>query len=148
MICRRVVLTLTLVFGIAGCAYGDDRDGPGVSEPADTGALAASQKAHDEVARHGRIDSEHGCERHTTGQLRDIQTTANEESGTPIDGWLLDSPRDTKIWVCDFEGEFEHRSPRMRAVFVRDVAPVGVKVPEISLLLGEIAEEPLGPTTN
>jgi hypothetical protein len=90
---------------------------------------AAQQEAQDEVpaavaaqfsteaANHGAVEAEIGCTTETAGDRLAVEQARQKDTGAPIDGWLLEAPAETRIYVCRYEGTFQGRPGTSLAVW-------------------------------
>jgi hypothetical protein len=95
---------MPLALMLAGCGSGSAGTSEGTQDevPAATAARFAA-----EAANHGSIEAERGCVTETAGERLAVAQARQDDKGTPIDGWLLDVPAGTRIYVCRYEGNFD-----------------------------------------
>lgn len=91
---------------LAGCGQGAAET---ADQPSDEVPAATAARFDAEAANHGSGAAK-GCATETSGERLSAAQARQEAQGTPIDGWLLDVPRDTRLYVCRYEGTFEGRS--------------------------------------
>lgn len=105
----RVAATCAAVALLAACALsGDDELEAGDAVPADT-----AERLRAEAEVHGAVDAERGCDVTTTGEMLSAEQNKQSETGAPISGWLIESPRDTRVYRCTYEGQFQDNVGRV-----------------------------------
>ena len=102
--CGSAFLLLPLLF--AGCGSGADVAAEGTRDEVPAATVARFDA---EAAGHAAIAQERGCVTETSGQRLSVAQARQDDTGAPVDGWLLEVPRDTRIYVCRYEGTFEGR---------------------------------------
>lgn len=109
-----VLLALLLALLLTGCG-----SGPAIraEEPRDEVPPATAARFAAEAAGHGSVEEESGCVTETAGERLAAEQARQEDEGTPVDGWLLEVPRETRIYVCRYVGTFEGRPNTALAVW-------------------------------
>jgi hypothetical protein len=97
------------VAALAACASGRDdelvvRD----AVPAET-----AERFRSEAEVHGMVDAAKGCEVTTSGEMLSAARSKQDATGAPIDGWLVESPRDTRVYRCSYDGQFSRNADRV-----------------------------------
>jgi hypothetical protein len=122
----RVAASVAALVLVAGCASsGDDELQAGQGVPAGT-----AERFRAEADVHGAVESERGCDVTTTGEMLAAERRQQVETGAPINGWLVESARETRVYRCVYEGQFEDDAGR---VAVWEAADAGAGGPRPAL---------------
>lgn len=105
----RLVATCATVTLLTACAsVNDDELEARAAVPADT-----AERFRSEAERHGTVEAEQGCEVTTSGEMLSAAQSNQDATGAPIDGWLVESSRDTRVYRCTFKGQFPDKAGRV-----------------------------------
>lgn len=116
------VASVLLALLAAGCGTGSAstaEDAQDEVPPATAARFAA------EARNHGSVEAEHGCVTETAAKRLTVEQARQKEKGTPVDGWLIEVPGDTRIYVCRYEGTFDGRPNTALAVWEAADAAMG-----------------------
>jgi hypothetical protein len=108
------VASALLALLAAGCGTGAAST---TEDPQDEVPPATAARFAAEARNHSSIQAEKGCVTETAAERLTVEQARQKEKGTPVDGWLLEVPGDTRIYVCRYEVTVDGRSNTALAVW-------------------------------
>jgi hypothetical protein len=97
----------------------------GAEESKDEVPAAVAARFDAEAANHGVVEDAVGCTIETARERLAVEQARQKDTGAPIDGWLLEAPPETRLYVCRYTGTFQGRSGTALAVWEAADAAAG-----------------------